>query len=62
MYAQLVETDKERVQSGAEMSAEERAFQEHLDRDFMRELGGSDDCRKGVAAFMDKRSPRFRSS
>jgi 2-(1,2-epoxy-1,2-dihydrophenyl)acetyl-CoA isomerase len=30
-----------------------------LERDFMRELGGSDDYREGVAAFMAKRQPKF---
>jgi 2-(1,2-epoxy-1,2-dihydrophenyl)acetyl-CoA isomerase len=30
-----------------------------LQRDAMRELGGSDDYREGVAAFMEKRTPRF---
>jgi 2-(1,2-epoxy-1,2-dihydrophenyl)acetyl-CoA isomerase len=30
-----------------------------LERDFMRELGTSDDYREGVAAFMAKRPPRF---
>ena len=30
-----------------------------LERDFMRELGKSDDYREGVAAFMAKRSPSF---
>jgi 2-(1,2-epoxy-1,2-dihydrophenyl)acetyl-CoA isomerase len=28
-------------------------------RDAMRELGFSDDYREGVAAFMEKRKPRF---
>lgn len=28
-------------------------------RDMMRELGNSDDYREGVAAFMDKRAPKF---
>ena len=30
-----------------------------LERDFMRELGTSDDYREGVAAFMAKRPPKF---
>ena len=30
-----------------------------LERDFMRELGRSADYREGVAAFLDKRTPRF---
>lgn len=30
-----------------------------LERDFMRELGRSADYREGVAAFLDKRKPRF---
>jgi 2-(1,2-epoxy-1,2-dihydrophenyl)acetyl-CoA isomerase len=30
-----------------------------LERDFMRELGGSDDYREGVAAFMAKRQAKF---
>lgn len=30
-----------------------------LERDFMRELGRSADYREGVAAFLDKRAPRF---
>jgi 2-(1,2-epoxy-1,2-dihydrophenyl)acetyl-CoA isomerase len=30
-----------------------------LERDFVRELGSSDDYREGVAAFMAKRPPRF---
>jgi 2-(1,2-epoxy-1,2-dihydrophenyl)acetyl-CoA isomerase len=30
-----------------------------LQRDAMRELGGSDDYREGVAAFMEKRKPSF---
>jgi len=30
-----------------------------LERDLQRELGSSDDYREGVAAFLDKRAPRF---
>jgi 2-(1,2-epoxy-1,2-dihydrophenyl)acetyl-CoA isomerase len=30
-----------------------------LERDFMRELGASDDYREGVAAFLAKRPPKF---
>ncbi|MBS0295832.1 MAG: 2-(1,2-epoxy-1,2-dihydrophenyl)acetyl-CoA isomerase [Proteobacteria bacterium] len=38
-----------------------RALDQELDlqRDTMRELGNSDDYREGVAAFMEKRQPKF---
>jgi len=35
------------------------AEQLDLERDLQRELGGSDDYREGVAAFLGKRAPRF---
>ncbi len=40
-------------------SANTLEVQLDLERDFMRELGTSDDYREGVAAFMAKRPPKF---
>jgi 2-(1,2-epoxy-1,2-dihydrophenyl)acetyl-CoA isomerase len=42
-------------------SSWDRSLDEELDlqRDTMRELGMSDDYREGVAAFMEKRTPKF---
>jgi 2-(1,2-epoxy-1,2-dihydrophenyl)acetyl-CoA isomerase len=39
----------------------DHSLDEELDvqRDAMRELGYSDDYREGVAAFMEKRPPKF---
>jgi 2-(1,2-epoxy-1,2-dihydrophenyl)acetyl-CoA isomerase len=43
-------------------AAEQRALAAQLDleRDFQRELGHTRDYREGVAAFLEKRAPRFR--
>lgn len=43
-------------------STQDFASQLDMERDLMRACGRSDDYREGVAAFMEKRSPRFRGA
>lgn len=47
---------KQAIYASAGNSLEEQL---RLERDFMRELGYSGDYREGVAAFLEKRTPRF---
>ena len=47
---------KQAIDLGDRLSLEQSL---DLERDYQRELGRSDDYREGVAAFMDKRAPRF---
>ncbi len=48
---------KRAIYASAENSLEKQL---QLERDWMRELGRSRDYREGVAAFLEKRAPRFR--
>jgi 2-(1,2-epoxy-1,2-dihydrophenyl)acetyl-CoA isomerase len=47
---------KQAIYASAENSLEKQL---KLERDCMRELGHSRDYREGVAAFLEKRKPRF---
>jgi 2-(1,2-epoxy-1,2-dihydrophenyl)acetyl-CoA isomerase len=47
---------KQAIYSSGEHSLDEQL---NLERDFMRELGCSQDFREGVAAFLEKRTPQF---
>ncbi len=47
---------KQAIYSSGEHTIEQQL---NLERDYMRELGLSRDYREGVAAFLEKRSPRF---
>lgn len=48
---------KQAIYRSGEHSLDEQL---NLERDFMRELGYSEDFREGVAAFLEKREPRFK--
>lgn len=48
---------KRAIHASADNSLEQQL---NLERDYMRELGYSEDYREGVAAFMEKRSARFK--
>jgi 2-(1,2-epoxy-1,2-dihydrophenyl)acetyl-CoA isomerase len=47
---------KQAIYSSGEHSLDEQL---NIERDFMRELGYSQDFREGVAAFLEKRTPQF---
>jgi 2-(1,2-epoxy-1,2-dihydrophenyl)acetyl-CoA isomerase len=48
---------KRAIHASAESSLEQQL---NLEREYMRELGYSEDYREGVAAFMERRLPRFK--